>query len=231
MTVRLSVFELPLNSGFAIISHDFPFVNTFFQSFLQIFFGLVQSLCHAFLCRLFFAATPLYYHIISSLSTPFLKVFWVFFKKFESPDLYLYLSRFHTFCFYKNVCCYWNIDRSMLQYVRWQFAKARQRFGQTKYATYAPVAQLDRAQASDAWLSQVRILFGVPKNYGESQMRFRFWLSPFFLRYSWSSVSSSSDDSSFLSGSLSFSSFFLDCSSFSSRDLRFFSSRIASSSS
>ena len=109
--------------------------------------------------------------------------------------------------------------------------KARQRFGQTKYATYAPVAQLDRAQASDAWLSQVRILFGVPKNYGESQMRFRFWLSPFFLRYSWSSVSSSSDDSSFLSGSLSFSSFFLDCSSFSSRDLRFFSSRIASSSS
>ena len=52
--------------------------------------------------------------------------------------------------------------------------KARQRFGQTKYATYAPVAQLDRAQASDAWLSQVRILFGVPKNYGESQMRFRF---------------------------------------------------------
>lgn len=97
--------------------------------------------------------------------------------------------------------------------------------------TFAPLAQLDRAQASDAWLSQVRILFGVPKNYGESQMRFRFWLSPFFLRYSWSSVSSSSDDSSFLSGSLSFSSFFLDCSSFSSRDLRFFSSRIASSSS
>ena len=76
MTVRLSVFEFPLNSGFAIISHDFPFVNTFFQSFLQIFFGLVQSLCHAFLCRLFFAATPLYYHIISSLSTPFSKVFW-----------------------------------------------------------------------------------------------------------------------------------------------------------
>ena len=75
MTVRLSVFELPLNSGFAIISHDFPFVNTFFQSFLQIFFGLVQSLCHAILCRLFFAATPLYYHIISSLSTPFSKVF------------------------------------------------------------------------------------------------------------------------------------------------------------
>ena len=85
MTVRLSVFEFPLNSGFAIISHDLPFVNTFFQSFLQIFSGLSKVFIMLFSVASF-SQRPRY---ITTLSPPcqalFLKFFEFFSKSLKAP--------------------------------------------------------------------------------------------------------------------------------------------------
>ena len=75
MTVRHSVFEFPLNSGFAIISHDLPFVNTFFQSFLQIFSGLSKVFIMLFSVASF-SQRPRY---ITTLSPPCQPLFLKFF--------------------------------------------------------------------------------------------------------------------------------------------------------
>ena len=68
-----------LCESLSIISHLFPFVNTFLKSFLKIFQGFFTRF---WAVRCFFAATSLLYHIFKHLSIPFLKVFLIFFKIF-----------------------------------------------------------------------------------------------------------------------------------------------------